>query len=144
MKHTSQVASILELLQKLGLMRPNTCFVEFGSGRGKFRLYNKKTQTKERLYLYLYSFKGAVSFWLGKVIEQQKLQNCHVVLIDKTSPKHKQDNKLKYDDTDVKLNVVRIRAGIEDVELANIEAVKVCENIVGVAKHLCGDGTGIQ
>jgi tRNA:m4X modification enzyme len=35
LKHIRQQASILGHLERLQLIRPNTCFIEFGAGRGE-------------------------------------------------------------------------------------------------------------
>jgi len=60
-------------------------------------------------------------------------------LIDKSSPRHKRDNKL----TDSGLIIHRIRADIKDVAVGQLPGVsdEKIHRIIGVAKHLCGSAT---
>lgn len=37
-KHLKQASSVLGLLQEYNLIKPNTCYIEFGAGRGKLNL----------------------------------------------------------------------------------------------------------
>lgn len=62
------------------------------------------------------------------------------MLVDRSSPRHKNDNKLKNEDNSV--NVIRIRSDIADISLKKIKEVKTSKHIVGIAKHLCGAATG--
>lgn len=63
---------------------------------------------------------------------------CSVLLIDKASHRHKQDNKLNKDC----LLVERIRADISDLMISEVPLVQKANGIVGVSKHLCGAATG--
>lgn len=62
-------------------------------------------------------------------------------MIDKASPRYKQDNKL----ADLGLNVVRIRSDISDVLVGELPGMNdpTILRIVGVTKHLCGVATGM-
>ncbi|CAG9856571.1 unnamed protein product [Phyllotreta striolata] len=66
-KHLEQVSSILGLLGDYNLMKRNTCYIEFGAGRGQ------------------------LSFWLASTIDDE---DSKILLIERASPKHKKDNKL--------------------------------------------------
>ncbi|CAH1107161.1 unnamed protein product [Psylliodes chrysocephalus] len=110
-KHLKQISSILGLMEEYNLMLPETCYIEFGAG------------------------KGQLSFWLSKIIDNQKSK---IILIERASPKHKKDNKLAKTSN----KVYRIRADISDVVLDNLEVISK-HNIVGVTKHLCGEATDL-
>ncbi|EFA11905.1 tRNA:m(4)X modification enzyme TRM13 homolog-like Protein [Tribolium castaneum] len=107
-KHLKQASAILGLLDESGLIKPETCFVEFGAGR------------------------GLLSYWLAQACPQATF-----LLIERSSPKHKRDNKLEKSD-----KVRRIRADIADLVLDKLDAVSG-NPIVGVTKHLCGDATDL-
>lgn len=66
------------------------------------------------------------------------MSNSSVLLVDKASHRHKQDNKLDKES----FTVNRIRADISDLMVAEIPLVKDSEKVVGVSKHLCGAATG--
>lgn len=108
-KHLIQASAILGLLDQNGLIQPNNCFIEFGAGRGQ------------------------LSYWLA-----QASPDSTFLLIERSSPKHKRDNKL--DKTTDK--VIRIRADIADLLLGEVPQLSKTRAIVGVTKHLCGDATG--
>ncbi|KAF5302490.1 hypothetical protein FQR65_LT08580 [Abscondita terminalis] len=114
-KHLQQASSILGLLKEYGLLQSDTCFIEFGAGRGK------------------------LSYWLSKTLELLGFDSSKVLLIERASHRHKCENKL--DNTLVK--VLRIRADIADLILSKVEAVNESKHIIGVTKHLCGDGTDL-
>lgn len=113
-KHLLQNASLLSHLKKAGLVRDETCFIEFGAGKGK------------------------LTYWLAKTILDKR--GASVLLIDRSSHRHKSDNKLKKEESSV--NVSRIRADIADLRLCDVPETRSPENIVGIAKHLCGAATG--
>ncbi|XP_044261825.1 tRNA:m(4)X modification enzyme TRM13 homolog isoform X1 [Tribolium madens] len=108
-KHLKQASAILGLLQECDLIKPETCFIEFGAGR------------------------GLLSYWLAQACPQGTF-----LLIERSSPKHKRDNKLEKSE-----KVKRIRADIADLVLDKLDAVSGSASIVGVTKHLCGDATDL-
>lgn len=112
-KHLKQASSILGLLKENDLLCKNSCFVEFGAG------------------------KGQLSFWISKACEG--LENCSVLLVERSSQRHKKDNKL--DKSEHKSH--RLRIDIADLLLEEVDLIKGYENVVGVTKHLCGDATGL-
>lgn len=108
-KHLKQASAILGLLSEYDLItESDTCYIEFGAGRGQ------------------------LTYWLA-----QANINSTFLLIERSSPKHKRDNKL-----DKANQVQRIRADIADLDLDKLEVVQKTRNIIGVTKHLCGDATG--
>ncbi|XP_072379376.1 tRNA:m(4)X modification enzyme TRM13 homolog [Diabrotica undecimpunctata] len=112
-KHLQQVSSILGLIKEYGMMKPETCYIEFGAGRGQ------------------------LSFWLAKMIEDD--DTSKILLVERASPKHKKDNKLaKTSD-----KVCRIRADISDIVLDKVDVITNSSNIIGVTKHLCGEATDL-
>lgn len=111
-KHIIQNASLIGHLEATNLIKPSSCFIEFGAGKGK------------------------LSYWVAKAV--QNIQDTSVLLVERASLRHKYDNKL--DKSEV--NVNRIRADIADLVLDKVECVEKCDNVVGITKHLCGDATG--
>lgn len=88
--------------------------------------------------LFIYLFIGKLTYWLAQLIKNTK--DSTVILVDRSSHRHKNDNKLKTEDCSI--NIVRIRADIADLCLNKIEEVKNSKYTVGIAKHLCGAATG--
>lgn len=78
-----------------------------------------------------------MSFWLSKATEE--MEKTSVLLVERASHRHKQDNKL--DKSEGKAS--RIRADIADLILSKVEAVETTKSVVGVTKHLCGDATDL-
>ncbi|XP_011869225.1 PREDICTED: tRNA:m(4)X modification enzyme TRM13 homolog isoform X2 [Vollenhovia emeryi] len=114
-KHLLQNASLLGLLEQAGLVRDNTCFIEFGAG------------------------KAQLTYWLGQIIKTKS--NSCILLVDRSSHRHKSDNKLKREKTG--LVIKRIRADIADLQLNQIAEVQSIKYKVGIAKHLCGTATDL-
>ncbi|KAJ8967841.1 hypothetical protein NQ317_005512 [Molorchus minor] len=112
-KHLKQASAILQLLNEYDMIKPKTCYIEFGAGRGQ------------------------LSYWISKATESNT--GSTVLLIERASPKHKRDNKLAKTIDQVQ----RIRADIADLILDKVNAIGKTENIVGVTKHLCGEATDL-
>lgn len=112
-KHLIQASSTLGLLEEAQLLSPNSCYIEFGAG------------------------KGQLSYWISKATEE--LEKCSVLLFERASQRHKKDNKLDKSDSKVE----RIRADIADLVLEKVDFIKEFQNIVGVTKHLCGEATDL-
>ncbi|KAG7202350.1 hypothetical protein KM043_018677 [Ampulex compressa] len=114
-KHLLQNASLLAHLERVGLIKDNTCFIEFGAGKGK------------------------LAYWLGQMIKN-KPDSC-ILLVDRSSHRHKSDNKLKNECLPFEIH--RVRADIADLQLNNIAAIQKFCYKVGIAKHLCGVATDL-
>ncbi|KAG5878209.1 hypothetical protein JTB14_009774 [Gonioctena quinquepunctata] len=112
-KHLKQVSSILGLLKDYNMMKSKTCYIEFGAGRGQ------------------------LSYWIAKGTDSY--EQSTILLIEKSSPKHKKDNKL----CEPSEKVCRIRADISDLVLDELDIISKSEGIVGVTKHLCGEATDL-
>ncbi|KAH7972847.1 hypothetical protein HPB52_017948 [Rhipicephalus sanguineus] len=69
-KHLRQKAALLSLAESRGLLTSDSCFVEFGAGRGR------------------------LSYWLAKILAKE---DCHFLLVDKAASRHKFENKVKND-----------------------------------------------
>ncbi|KAK2585900.1 hypothetical protein KPH14_010487 [Odynerus spinipes] len=115
-KHLTQNSSLLAHLEKAGLVQDNTCYVEFGAG------------------------KGNLTYWLAQMTKE-KANSC-ILLVDRSSHRHKNDNKLKKEEHNIYIK--RVRADIADLQLNNIPEIKNSLNKVGVAKHLCGTATDLS
>lgn len=113
-KHLLQNASLLAHIKHSNLAQKNTCFIEFGAGKGK------------------------LTYWLAQAIRDDA--GSSVLLVDRSSHRHKSDNKLKNEECPI--NVTRIRADIADLRLSDVPEIKRMDYIVGIAKHLCGVATG--
>lgn len=111
-KHLVQTSSILGYLNHFKFLQADTSFIEFGAG------------------------KGQVSYWLAQIINN--LSNTNVILVDKASHRHKQDNKITDRDA-----VRRIRADIADFVIQKLNDCKQAKHIIGVSKHLCGAATDL-
>ncbi|XP_018310046.1 tRNA:m(4)X modification enzyme TRM13 homolog [Mycetomoellerius zeteki] len=114
-KHLLQNASLLGHLEQAGLVQDDTCFIEFGAG------------------------KAQLTYWLGQIIKDKS--NSCILLIDRSSHRHKSDNKLKREES--RLTVKRIRADIADLQLNQISEIRSIKYKVGIAKHLCGTATDL-
>ena len=101
-KHLVQNSSLLQHLSQTGaLEEPNASVIEFGSGRGQ------------------------LTYWVAKASKNEAKQKF--LLVDKASHRHKFDNKLK--DEESELSVSRIRADIQDLVLEKIPEVKTSKVI---------------
>ncbi|CAG2053842.1 unnamed protein product [Timema podura] len=79
---------------------------------------------------------GQLSYWLGAALHDRK--ECMLLLVDRASHRHKFDNRFK---GVVHPHVCRVRTDIADLCLNNYDQVNAFENVVTVAKHLCGAAT---
>lgn len=79
-----------------------------------------------------------LTYWLGQIIKNKS--NSCILLVDRSSHRHKSDNKLKREESH--LIIKRIRADIADLQLNQIVEIQPVKYKVGVAKHLCGTATG--
>lgn len=114
-KHLLQNTSLLAHLERAGLVEDNTCYIEFGAGKGK------------------------LTYCLGQIIKNKR-KSC-ILLVDKSSHRHKSDNKLKSEQV---LHIVkRIRADIADLKLNGIKELHEFQRSVAIAKHLCGAATDL-
>nr|CAD7445429.1 unnamed protein product [Timema bartmani] len=77
-----------------------------------------------------------LSYWLGAALHDRK--ECMLLLVDRASHRHKFDNRFK---GVVHPHVCRVRTDIADLCLNNYDQVNAFENVVTVAKHLCGAAT---
>ncbi|XP_014486542.1 PREDICTED: tRNA:m(4)X modification enzyme TRM13 homolog [Dinoponera quadriceps] len=114
-KHLLQNASLLGHLEQAGLVQDDTCFIEFGAG------------------------KAQLTYWLGQIIKSKS--NSCVLLVDRSSHRHKNDNKLKREESRLAIN--RVRADIADLQLNQITEIQPVKHKVGIAKHLCGTATDL-
>ena len=83
---------------------------------------------------------GGLSYVLGQAVN---LERDSLVMIDRSSPRNKQDNRYKVDGK-AHASVHRLRADIADVDLSRVEAIQEARRLVGTGKHLCGAATGIN
>ncbi|GLG98800.1 tRNA guanosine-2'-O-methyltransferase TRM13 like protein [Gryllus bimaculatus] len=114
-KHLLQNSSLLGHLSNLGVLNPETCFIEFGAGRGQ------------------------LSYWIGEAMSQQGMP-CLLVPVDRANNRHKFDSRHRNEDA---VKILRLRVDIADLCLARVPEIKDSGSIVAICKHLCGDATDL-
>nr|XP_013224448.1 tRNA:m(4)X modification enzyme TRM13 homolog [Columba livia] len=113
-KHLKQQASILGNMEKLHLLGPGRCFVEFGAGRGK------------------------LSHWVDVAL--QNAENVQFLLVERATTRFKVDGKHKRRDSVFE----RLQVDIQHLCLSKfllLEKKKL--PVVGIGKHLCGAATDL-
>lgn len=115
LKHLTQVSALLGIMLHYNFLQHDTCYIEFGAG------------------------KGQMSYWMVTSAKQYKYsRNFLLLIIDRASLRHKQDNKIL--DKDM---VMRVRTDISDLDISKLKFSKMenCSRIIGFGKHLCGGAT---
>ncbi|XP_057356448.1 tRNA:m(4)X modification enzyme TRM13 homolog isoform X5 [Manis pentadactyla] len=111
-KHLKQQASILGNIEKLKLLGPRRCFVEFGAGKGK------------------------LSHWVD--IALKDAEKVHFILVEKVTTRFKVDGKHRKKDSMFE----RLQIDIQHLCLSKIPLLsKEKLPVVGIGKHLCGMAT---
>uniref|UniRef100_A0A674JY88 tRNA:m(4)X modification enzyme TRM13 n=1 Tax=Terrapene triunguis TaxID=2587831 RepID=A0A674JY88_9SAUR len=114
-KHLKQQASILGNMEKLHLLGPGRCFIEFGAGRGK------------------------LSHWVD--IALQDAENVHFLLVERATTRFKVDGKHRKRDYIFE----RLQVDIQHLCLNKVPILeKEKLPVVGIGKHLCGVATGMN
>ncbi|XP_038269270.1 tRNA:m(4)X modification enzyme TRM13 homolog isoform X4 [Dermochelys coriacea] len=113
-KHLKQQASILGNMEKLHLLGPGRCFIEFGAGRGK------------------------LSHWVD--IALQDAANVHFLLVERATTRFKVDGKHRKRDYIFE----RLQVDIQHLCLNKVPILeKEKLPVVGIGKHLCGAATDL-
>ncbi|XP_009068129.1 PREDICTED: tRNA:m(4)X modification enzyme TRM13 homolog, partial [Acanthisitta chloris] len=113
-KHLKQQASILGNLEKLHLLGPGRCFVEFGAGRGK------------------------LSHWVDVAL--QNVESVQFLLVERATTRFKVDGKHKRRDSVFE----RLQVDIQHLCLNKVPILKKKKlPVVGIGKHLCGAATDL-
>ncbi|XP_048799858.1 tRNA:m(4)X modification enzyme TRM13 homolog isoform X2 [Lagopus muta] len=113
-KHLKQQASILGNMEKLHLLGPGRCFVEFGAGRGK------------------------LSHWVD--IALQDTENIQFLLVERATTRFKVDGKHKKRDSIFE----RLQVDIQHLCLNKVPILEKKKlPVVGIGKHLCGAATDL-
>ncbi|XP_013816756.1 tRNA:m(4)X modification enzyme TRM13 homolog isoform X2 [Apteryx mantelli] len=113
-KHLKQQASILGNMEKLHLLGPGRCFVEFGAGRGK------------------------LSHWVD--IALQNAENVQFLLVERATARFKVDGKHKRKDSIFE----RLQVDIQHLCLNKVPILEEKKlPLVGIGKHLCGAATDL-
>lgn len=111
-RQLSQVSSLLSLIENFNTIQPDTCFLEFGAGR------------------------GMLTYWLGEITSG--VPQSSFLLIERSAYRHKFDGRLS---TKRDCVVRRVKADIGDLNLDEIELLKEHQHLVALSKHLCGAAT---
>ncbi|XP_060058130.1 tRNA:m(4)X modification enzyme TRM13 homolog isoform X3 [Erinaceus europaeus] len=112
-KHLKQQASILGNIEKLNLLGPRRCFVEFGAGKGK------------------------LSHWVDTALKDA--DKVHFILVEKVTTRFKVDGKhRKKNSVFERLQIDIQHLCLNKVPLLSKEKLP----LVGIGKHLCGMATG--
>uniref|UniRef100_A0A8C9F766 tRNA:m(4)X modification enzyme TRM13 n=1 Tax=Pavo cristatus TaxID=9049 RepID=A0A8C9F766_PAVCR len=113
-KHLKQQASILGNMEKLHLLGPGRCFVEFGAGRGK------------------------LSHWVDTAL--QDVENIQFLLVERATTRFKVDGKHKKRDSIFE----RLQVDIQHLCLNKVPILEKKKlPVVGIGKHLCGAATDL-
>ncbi|NXM31482.1 TRM13 enzyme, partial [Oxyruncus cristatus] len=113
-KHLKQQASILGNMEKLHLLGPGRCFVEFGAGRGK------------------------LSHWVDVAL--QNVENVQFLLVERATTRFKVDGKHKRRDSIFE----RLQVDIQHLCLDKVPILEKKKLlVVGIGKHLCGAATDL-
>ncbi|XP_028918501.1 tRNA:m(4)X modification enzyme TRM13 homolog isoform X1 [Ornithorhynchus anatinus] len=113
-KHLKQQASILGNIEKLKLLGPRRCFVEFGAGRGK------------------------LSHWVDTALEGA--ENVHFYLVERVATRFKVDGKHRKRNSMFE----RLQIDIQHLCLGKIPMlVEKKLPLIGIGKHLCGVATDL-
>ncbi|XP_070253372.1 tRNA:m(4)X modification enzyme TRM13 homolog isoform X3 [Myotis yumanensis] len=113
-KHLKQQASILGNIEKLKLLGPRRCFVEFGAGKGK------------------------LSHWVD--IALKDAEEVHFILVEKVPTRFKVDGKHRKKNSVFQ----RLQIDIQHLCLNRIPVLsRERLPVVGIGKHLCGAATGL-
>ncbi|NXN11810.1 TRM13 enzyme, partial [Indicator maculatus] len=113
-KHLKQQASILGNMEKLHLLGPGRCFVEFGAGRGK------------------------LSHWVDVAL--QDADNVQFLLVERATTRFKVDGKHKRKDSVFE----RLQVDIQHLCLKKVPILEKKKlPVVGIGKHLCGAATDL-
>ncbi|XP_062353859.1 tRNA:m(4)X modification enzyme TRM13 homolog isoform X2 [Cinclus cinclus] len=113
-KHLKQQASILGNMEKLHLLGPGMCFVEFGAGRGK------------------------LSHWVDIALEN--VESVQFLLVERATTRFKVDGKHKRRDSIFE----RLQVDIQHLCLNKVPILeKKRLPVVGIGKHLCGAATDL-
>ncbi|KAM9004818.1 tRNA:m(4)X modification enzyme TRM13 homolog isoform X1 [Sarcophilus harrisii] len=113
-KHLKQQASILGNIERLNLLGPRRCFVEFGAGRGK------------------------LSHWVD--IALQEAEKVYFLLVERVTTRFKVDGKHKNGNSVFE----RLQIDIQHLCLSKIPVlIKEKLPVVGIGKHLCGVATDL-
>ncbi|XP_036128804.1 tRNA:m(4)X modification enzyme TRM13 homolog [Molossus molossus] len=113
-KHLKQQASILGNIEKLKLLGPRRCFVEFGAGKGK------------------------LSHWVD--IALKDAEKVHFILVEKVTTRFKVDGKHRRKNSVFE----RLQIDIQHLCLNKIPVLSREKlPVVGIGKHLCGVATDL-
>lgn len=113
-KHLKQQASILGNIEKLKLLGPRRCFVEFGAGKGK------------------------LSHWVD--IALKDAEKVHFILVEKVTTRFKVDGKHRKKNSVFE----RLQIDIQHLCLNKIPVLREGNlPVVGIGKHLCGVATDL-
>uniref|UniRef100_A0A8V5G8M2 tRNA:m(4)X modification enzyme TRM13 n=1 Tax=Melopsittacus undulatus TaxID=13146 RepID=A0A8V5G8M2_MELUD len=113
-KHLKQQASILGNMEKLHLLGPGRCFIEFGAGRGK------------------------LSHWVDVALEN--VENVQFLLVERAATRFKVDGKHQRRDSIFE----RLQVDIQHLCLNKVPVLEKKKlPVVGIGKHLCGAATDL-
>ncbi|CAG8454287.1 9679_t:CDS:10 [Cetraspora pellucida] len=118
-KHVIQQASLLGHMERLKLLQPDGCFIEFGCGKGELSYFTK------------FAIKD-------------KDDGVRFLLIDRKNTRGKFDAGIREDksSTNKESLVLRIGIDIKDLDLSKLDFVKD-KKIIAYSKHLCGSATDV-
>lgn len=116
LKHLSQLAALLSLMENDSLIDSDACYVEFGAG------------------------KGGLSHWIEKSLENSS--NSNFFLVEKGGVRYKKD---VYHRNDNSASFERLRIDIQHLDLEKaMRSSNKSGHIIGIGKHVCGAATDVS
>ncbi|XP_075414923.1 tRNA:m(4)X modification enzyme TRM13 homolog [Tenrec ecaudatus] len=113
-KHLKQQASIIGNIEKLKLLGPRRCFVEFGAGKGK------------------------LSHWVDTALKDA--EKVHFILVEKVTTRFKVDGKHRKENSMFE----RLQIDIQHLCLNKVPLlIEEKLPVIGIGKHLCGVATDL-
>lgn len=115
-KHLCQVASLLGQLGSIDGLGSNSCYMEFGAGRGQ------------------------MSHWVRQAVQDQS--DVSFILVDRATIRHKMDTKHRL--TADGPSYERLKIDIEHLCLGKVPSISANDTpLVAYSKHLCGAATDL-
>jgi len=117
LKHLTQQASLIQIMEDAKILCPDTTYIEFGAGRGK------------------------LSHWVQRAAKNET--NTRFILVDRSNNRNKVDCYHKGDSQGPSFE--RLFVDIEHLDLSEVASILQSDNnIVGIGKHLCGGATDLS
>ncbi|XP_050355282.1 tRNA:m(4)X modification enzyme TRM13 homolog [Nymphalis io] len=139
LRHLRQASRLLHIVENEGFVKPNTCFIELGAGKGHLSYYAWWAWCRDTDSNVLLIDRAALRHKRDNKLRDSRLKidNCKINVTDQNKPADEWDES----SVNHSKNVLRIRADLANLALERVPAVRASDAVVGYAKHLCGIAT---